>query len=324
MEKIRVALLRGGKSAEREVSLNSGAEVLANLDRDRFTAVEYDPAADIPRLASDAQAGKLDVAFLALHGPLGEDGTVQGLMELLGLPYTGSGVLASALAMDKEAAKKVFREAGLPVAPDMVVTRDGVSGDRCFARTAFHALGSPLVVKPVRLGSSVGMSIVRTEEDLAAALTLVFGLGGEALLEKYLPGPEFTCGVVGSAPNLTALPIIEIIPAPGHVFFDYSAKYEPGQSEEVCPARVSPEITSEVQRLAANAHRALGCRTLSRSDFIFFEGRPYLLETNTLPGLTSGSLVPKMARAFGLTFTAFLSYLLDDTLKTGVEIKDYL
>ena len=324
MDKIRVALLCGGKSAEREVSLNSGAEVLAHLDQGRFTAASYDPATDIPRLAEDAQAGRLDVAFLALHGPLGEDGTVQGLMELLGLPYTGSGLLASALAMDKEAAKTVFRGAGLPVAPDMVVTRAEASGEIDLARMAFHTLGSPLVVKPVRLGSSVGLSIVRHEEELTAALTRVFDLGGAALLEKYLPGPEFTCGVVGSAPNLTALPIIEIIPAPGHAFFDYSAKYEPGQSEEICPARVSPEITSEVQRLAANAHRALGCRTLSRSDFIFSEGQAHLLETNTLPGLTSGSLVPKMARAFGLTFTAFLSYLLDDALKTGVNIKDYL
>jgi len=324
MEKIRVALLRGGKSAEREVSLNSGAEVLAHLDRDRFTAVEYDPATDIPRLASDAQAGLLDVAFLALHGPLGEDGTVQGLMELLGLPYTGSGVLASALAMDKEAAKTAFREAGLPVAPDMVVTRAEVDGDMDMARVAFHTLGCPLVVKPVRLGSSVGLAIVRTGAELDAALTAVFELGGAAMLEKYLSGPEFTCGVVGAGFRITALPPIEIIPAPGHTFFDYSAKYEPGQSEEICPARVSPEITSEIQRLAANAHRALGCRSLSRSDFIFYEGQPYLLETNTLPGLTSGSLVPKMARAFGLTFTAFLSYLLDDALKTEVNIKDYL
>jgi len=174
MDKIRVALLCGGKSAEREVSLNSGAEVLAHLDQGRFTATSYDPATDIPRLAEDAQAGRLDVAFLALHGPLGEDGTVQGLMELLGLPYTGSGVLASALAMDKEAAKTVFRGAGLPVAPDMVVTRAGASGEPDLARMAFHTLGSPLVVKPVRLGSSVGLSIVRHEEELTAALTRVF------------------------------------------------------------------------------------------------------------------------------------------------------
>jgi D-alanine-D-alanine ligase len=192
------------------------------------------------------------------------------------------------------------------------------------ARTAFLTLGSPLVVKPVGLGSSVGVVIVRDEGELAAALDAVFALGDRALLEKYLPGQEFTCGVVGAGDSLTALPPIEIIPAAGRHFFDYTAKYVPGQSEEICPARVAPEITSELQRLAANAHRALGCRSLSRSDFIFNEGQPHLLETNTLPGLTSESLVPKMARAFGLTFTAFLSYLLDDTLREGVHIKDYL
>ena len=320
--KTRVALLRGGRSGEREVSLKSGAAVLAHLDKVRFSATEYDPAGDLPRLVEDALAGRLDVAFLALHGPLGEDGSVQGLMELLGLPYTGSGLLASALAMDKAAAKRVFREAGLSVAPDLLLTRSGISEDPELARAAFQTLGCPVVVKPVSLGSSLGLAVVRNPAELASALDAVFGLGGPALLEKYLPGREFTCAVVGA--GLTALPPIEIIPAPGHNFFDYSAKYEPGQSEEICPARADPEIISELQRLAAEAHRALGCRSLSRSDFIFSEGRAYILETNTLPGLTSASLVPKMARAFGLTFTAFISFLLDDALGKGGDLKDYI
>jgi D-alanine-D-alanine ligase len=323
-EKIRVALLRGGKSGEREVSLSSGAAVLAHLDLGRFTVSEYDPAADLPRLVADALAGRLDVAFLALHGPLGEDGSIQGLMELLGLPYTGSGLLASALAMNKEAAKRVFREAGLPVAPDLVLTRAGLSGEPALAGTAFQTLGSPLVVKPVNLGSSLGLALVRNEDELAPALQAVFDLGDSALLEKYLPGREFTCAVAGAGACLTALPPIEIIPAPGHLFFDYSAKYEPSQSEEICPARAAPELIAELQDLSAEAHRALGCRSLSRSDFIFSEGRTYLLETNTLPGLTSASLVPKMARAFGLTFTAFLSFLLDDALGQGAALTDYL
>jgi D-alanine-D-alanine ligase len=322
-EKIRVALLRGGKSAEREVSLRSGAEVLAHLDRDRFSVAEYDPAVDLPRLASDIQAGRLDVAFLALHGPLGEDGTAQGFLEFMGLPYTGSGIMASALAMNKEASKKIYREAGLPVAPDLTVTREEFSREPDLARTAFHALGSPLVVKPVNLGSSLGLAIVREEKELAAALDAVFKLDQAALLEKYLPGLELTCAVVGSGPSLTPLPPIEIVPAPGHGFFNYSAKYETGQCEEICPARIPLEITSEVQRLAANAHRALGCRSLSRSDFILSEGQTYILETNTLPGLTAGSLVPKMVLAFGLTFTAFITYLLDDALTREADIKNY-
>ena len=320
-KKIRVALLRGGNSAEREVSLSSGAEVLAHLDRERFTAAEYDPAFDIPRLASDIAAGRLDAAFLALHGSLGEDGSIQGFLELMGLPYTGSGVMASAVAMNKGASKKAFREAGLPVAPDMTVSR----GEPGPAQAAFRALGSPLVVKPVNLGSSVGLAIVREERELAAALEAVFELDSAALLEKYLPGLELTCAVVGAGAGITALPPIEIIPARGRSFFDYEAKYLPGESEEICPARIPPETTRELQRLAAEAHRALGCRSLSRSDFIFSEGRLLILETNTLPGLTSGSLVPKMVRAFGLTFTAFLSYLLDDALeKGGADIKNYL
>jgi D-alanine-D-alanine ligase len=322
--KIRVALLRGGKSGEREVSLKSGAEVLARLDLSRFAAVEYDPAEDLPRLVEDALAGRLDVAFLALHGPGGEDGSIQGLMELLGLPYTGSGLLASALAMNKEAAKRVFRAAGLPVAPDLLATRAGLSENPDLPRAAFQALGSPLVVKPTGLGSSLGLALVGNQDELASALDSVFDLGGPALLEKYLPGREFTCAAAGAGARLTALPPIEIIPAPGHLFFDYSAKYEPCQSEEICPARAAPEIISELQRLAAEAHRALGCRSLSRSDFIFSEGRAYLLETNTLPGLTAASLVPKMVRAFGLSFTAFISFLLDDALGQGVDLKDYL
>ena len=320
-EKIRVALLRGGKSAEREVSLKSGAEVLANLDRDRFTALEYDPAAELARLVEDAQAGRLDVAFLALHGPMGEDGSIQGLMELLGLPYTGSGLLASALAMNKAVAKKIFREAGLPVAPDMTATRGEASAD--IARKAFQTLGFPLVVKPVSLGSSVGLTFVRNEGELAAALAAVFELGSQALLEKYLPGREFTCAALDDQGGLTALPPIEIIPDSGHILFDYEAKYEPGRCREICPALTAPEIIAEIQRLTADAHRALGCRSLSRSDFILSEGQIYLLETNTLPGMTNASLAPKMARAFGLTFTAFISYLLDDALKKGVNLKDY-
>ena len=320
-DKVRVALLMGGKSSEREVSLASGQEVVKHIDRNRFEIATYDPATDLARLADDS--AKLDVAFLALHGPLGEDGTMQGFCELLGLPYTGSGVLSSAIAMDKEVAKRIYREHGLSVAPDLVVTKHSNPNLAETARMALHTFGAPLVVKPLRQGSSVGLSIVESEQELSTALTAVFDLDGAALLEKYLPGQELTCGVVGNE-KLTALPLIEIIPADGHRFFDYSAKYEPGQANEVCPADISDELAGEAKRLALSAHRVLRCRGYSRSDLIFSNGQTYLLETNTLPGLTSGSLLPKMANAYGLTFTSLISYIIDLAMAPGdVDIDKY-
>ncbi|MDR2826900.1 MAG: D-alanine--D-alanine ligase [Candidatus Adiutrix intracellularis] len=317
--KKRVALLMGGKSGEREVSLNSGAEVQANIDQNRFEVTVYDPAFDLVRLADDGSVGRFDVAFLALHGPFGEDGSIQGFLEMLGRPYTGSGILASALAIDKEATKKAYRKAGLPVAPDLVLSRDEVSEQFNTAKIVFYTLGSPVVVKPLRQGSSLGLTLAGTEIELKRALAAVFDLGERAMVEKYLPGREFTCAVVGTK-NLLALPIIEIIPAEGHTFFNFSAKYEAGQSQEICPADASLELTGEIQRLSVNAHRALGCQGLSRSDLILSDGQSYLLETNTLPGLTSGSLVPKMIRAYGLTFTAFISYLIDQALSPEAEV----
>ncbi len=320
-KKLRVALVMGGTSREREVSLASGQEVLANIDRERFEVEVYDPATDLARLAGDAP--KLDVAFLALHGTMGEDGAIQGFCEVLGLPYIGSGVLSSAMAMDKEVSKRIYRESGLLVAPDLVVTKSAVNDLAEMAKICLYSLGSPLVIKPLRQGSSVGLSIVDNEEDLTEALNTVFEINGSALLEKYLPGREFTCAVVGNQ-ELTALPPIEIIPADGHRFFDYSAKYEPGQSQEICPAAIPARLTEEIQQLAVSAHEALGCRGLSRSDMIYSDGQVFLLETNTLPGLTAGSLVPKMIRAYGLTFTAFLSYLIDLALTPGdVELDGY-
>ena len=319
--KKRIALLMGGKSNEREVSLASGKEVLAHIDQNRFEVTTYDPATDLIRLVEDAD--KLDLAFLCLHGRYGEDGTIQGLCEMVGLPYTGSGVPASALAMDKEIAKRIFRDAGLPVAPDLVVRKEDVSDFSETAKIALFSLGNPMVVKPLRSGSSVGLSIVESEQQLVEALTRAFDMDGAAMLEKYLPGIELTCGVVGNQ-TLKALPPIEIIPADGHRFFDYSAKYDAGQAQEICPAGVHKELYDEVQRLSISAHTTLGCRGLSRTDLIFSFGNTYILETNTLPGLTSGSLLPKMAKAYGLSFTSFISYIIDLAL-TGqdLNIDDY-
>lgn len=320
-KKLRVALAMGGKSREREVSLASGSEVLSYIDRDRFEVAVYDPVEDLVRLAEDAP--KLDVAFLALHGPLGEDGAMQGFCEMLGLAYTGSGVLSSAMAMDKEFTKRLYRESGLPVAPDLVVNRHAVTNMAEMAKICLYSLGSPLVVKPLRQGSSVGMAIVDSEAALADAMEVAFTLEDRVLLEKYLPGHEFTCAVVGNQ-ELVPLPVIEIIPAEGHSFFDYQAKYEPGQAQEICPAKISARLTEEIQQLAISAHEALGCRGYSRSDMIYSEGQVFLLETNTLPGLTSGSLVPKMARAYGLSFSSFISYIIDLALTAeDIDISAY-
>lgn len=311
-EKKRVAVVLGGRSSEREISLASGRQVLAHLDPERFEGQAYDAATDLPRLAAEAQG--LDVAFLALHGPDGEDGAMQGFCQMLALPYTGSGVLASAMAMDKEISKRVYRRTGLPVAEDILLSAASGGDLRAAARQALASLGSPLVVKPLRQGSSVGLSIAADEAALCASLSQVFALDGAALLEKYIQGREFTCAVLGNE-RLTALPPIEIIPAAGHSFFDYQAKYEPGQALEICPAEIPASLTLELARLARAAHEALGCQGLSRTDFMYAEGQLYLLETNTLPGLTTGSLLPKMAAVHGLSFRDLVSYLIDLALE---------
>ena len=319
-KKIKVALLMGGLSGEREVSLASGREVLAHIDQQRFEVVTYDPAEDLVRLAQDAP--NLDVAFLALHGAFGEDGTLQGFCEMFGLKYTGSGVLASAMAMDKLVTKQIYRSVGLLVPQDIILKASDCDLTEKAAQ-AFADFGSKVVIKPLREGSSLGMSIVDKVQGLASALEAAFTYGDTLLLEEYVNGRELTCGVVGNH-ELTALPSIEIIPAEGHGFFDYSAKYEPGQCQEICPAQISEQLALELSRLAIEAHEALGCRGLSRSDFIYAKDKFYILETNTLPGLTAGSLLPKMAQAFGLSFTSLISYLLDLTLSEGaVAVADY-
>ncbi len=307
--KIRVALLAGGRSGEREVSLAGAREVERALDPDKYLVRRYDPALDLARLA--AEAAEIDVAFILLHGPLGEDGTVQGFLDLLDIPYQGSGVLGSALAMDKHLSKLIYRQAGLPTADWVMAT----AADLAAPERLLADLVLPVVVKPVRQGSSLGMSIVEEAAQIGPALAKALALDEQVMVEQYVAGRELTGGVIGNA-ELAALPIVEIIPGEQYRFFDYQAKYQAGASREICPADLEPAVAAEARRYAIAAHRALQLRGYSRTDMILTAaGALYLLETNTIPGMTPTSLLPQAAAAHGLSFFQLLDRLLELALE---------
>ena len=308
MGRLRLALIAGGVSGEREVSLKGAAGVEKALDPEKYEVLRFDPATDLPLLA--AQAKDIDVAFILLHGIFGEDGTMQGFLDLLGIPYQGAGVLGSALAMDKNLAKTMYRLHGLPVAPWEMAKRDDIdSPDRLLEKLAL-----PLVVKPVRQGSSIGMSIVREGSALGPALAKAFEHDRQVMVEQYIRGREITVGVIGND-RPVALPLVEIIPDSKYEFFDYEAKYKPGASREVCPAKVEDEIRDKAQAYGLAAHRALQLRGYSRTDMIVSGDEVYLLETNTIPGMTPTSLLPQAAAAYGLPFPALLDRLIDLALE---------
>ena len=311
MTKLRVALLSGGISSERDVSIKSGNQVYEALDKAKYDVTRYDPATDLGKLV--AEASGVDVAFIVLHGPYGEDGTVQGLLDLLHIPYQGSGVLGSALAMDKWTSKRLYREAGLPVPPFQVLTL----GEAFDTETLAKMPGYPLVVKPRSGGSSIGTSIVESPRQLPQALDLAFDHGPHVIMEAYLEGIEITGGVLGND-NCQLLPIVEIIPESSYTFFDYEAKYQEGATREICPARISKNLSDGAQSYAAKAHRALCCRGYSRTDMIIHDEMIYVLETNTIPGMTPVSLFPLAARAAGISF----SQLLDRLIELAFEDRD--
>ena len=300
----KVAVLLGGVSAEREVSLNSGAAVLAGLREGGVDAHPIDPRdVDVTRL----KAMGFDKAFIALHGRGGEDGTLQGLLEITGVPYTGSGVMASAISMDKLRSKLLWQGAGLPVAPWVALTRSefesGLNND---VIQRIDALGLPVIVKPSREGSSVGMSKVEESGALTAALALAFQHDDEVLIEKWLSGPEFTVAMIGKE----ILPSIRIQPA--GTFYDYEAKYLSDETKYFCPSGLEAEDEANLQNLVLNAWRALGCRGWGRIDAMLdSDGQFYLLEANTAPGMTSHSLVPMAARQAGLTFSQLVVRILE-------------
>jgi D-alanine-D-alanine ligase len=297
-----VAVLMGGWSAEREVSLRSGKACSDALEGEGYRVTRVDVQRDIAQVLAGL---KPDAAFNVLHGVPGEDGTIQGVLEVLGIPYTHSGVLSSALAMDKAQARIVMANAGVPVAEGKVVTRAEAAKD--------HVLPRPYVLKPVAEGSSVGVFIVTEEhQHPPQELTRPDWKHGELLLaERYIPGMELTCAVMGDE----ALDVIEIESAAR--FYDYEAKYAPGGSKHILPARIKPNIYQKAQILALKAHRALGCRGISRADFRF-DNRPdgsgelFCLEVNTQPGMTETSLVPELAAYRGMSFGGLVRWILED------------
>ena len=306
----KVALLAGGTSGERDISLASGEGARAALEQAGFQVVPIDPAekADVIRLVEEP----FDVAFLCLHGKMGEDGTVQGLLDVIGLPYTGSGVLSSALAMDKAKAKIVYASEGIPT-PRSATLVKGAASENVTAKNAAKAVGFPCVVKPATEGSALGVYIVENMNEYLAAVEKAFEIDSELLVETYVSGTEVTVAVLGNDQPY-ALPVIEIVPV--NAFYDFESKYVPGASKHLCPVPIDDRLTEEVQDLAILAHKALGCRGMSRSDFIIdADGRPWILETNTIPGMTETSLLPDAGRAAGIEFPELCTKLIELALE---------
>lgn len=294
----RIGVLMGGLSAEREVSLKSGAAVQQALLDQGYEAVAIDVGRD---LAGVLVSERIEAAFIALHGRYGEDGCVQGLLELMRIPYTGSGVLASALAMHKLYSKQAFAAGGILTAPFRPFRR----GEQ--VRLAGLPFGLPLVVKPVQEGSSVGVSIVKEESELATALELAFRHDDEILVEQFVKGQEVQVGILDDLP----VGAIEIVPL--KEFYDYEAKYTDGMAEHIFPARLEAALYEKAQRIGLAAHRALGCSGYSRVDLLVTAGGEcYVLEVNTLPGMTALSLLPEIAaKGAGLSFEALVERIIE-------------
>jgi len=358
--KLNVAVLMGGKTAEHEISLKSGEEVVNGLDKNKykvkpikikkngdwliprgyigegkeldvregvFSIIDSEGSHSVniteeswPVLSDsnveqlkDGEDEKIDVVFLALHGPFGEDGTVQGMLEMMNIPYTGSGVLASALAMDKAKCKEVYIYNNIKT-PDFVVCdywEWQKNSDKLIDNVEMKT-GYPCVVKPSNLGSSVGTYIVKSRDELKEKIFLALDYDNRVIVEEYIKGTEITCPVLGgfAGEEPSALPLVEIIPPDSAVFFDYDVKYN-GETTEITPARICEEITLRAQELGIKVHKILGCAGLSRTDIIIKDNELYVLETNTIPGMTRNSLFPQAASAMGMTFSVLLTRLVE-------------
>jgi D-alanine-D-alanine ligase len=302
----RVGVLLGGRSGEREISLLSGNGVLQALLSKGVDAHGFDPGLRNP---TELVSEKFDRIFISLHGRYGEDGTIQGLLDLIDLPYTGSGVLASALAIDKIVTKQVWISNGLatPEFEELTANSDW--------NAVVKHLGLPLIVKPAHEGSSLGLTKVKSVDELPAAYELAAGLDKKVIAETCIIGDELTCPLVGQASNAEALPVIKIIPPQAN--YDFHNKYFSDETQYLCPTGLASEVNERVQALALAAYKALGCRTWGRADVMLDQktGKPYLLEMNTSPGMTSHSLVPMAAKAAGIEYADLVLWLLSQTLE---------
>ena len=307
-------LLYGGLSSEREISLLTGINIAENLNRERYKVTLLDTGKRNWQEALIKQRKDFDLAFIALHGKFGEDGTVQGFLGSVGLPYTGSGVLASALAMNKLLSRRIFQKTGLKTPPFFVLEFDKFKQQKNQILTKIdNKIGFPCVIKPNNGGSSLGVYLIKNTNELKQKIIEVLKYDKTILVEKYLKGKEITVGILGNCDNpisLVVLPLVEIIPRPKYDFFDYEAKYQNNASEEIVPARISRALTRKIQKIALRGYLALNCCGFARFDFILVKNIPYLLEANTIPGMTENSLFPKAAKAYGLSFPQLLEQII--------------
>ncbi|GGH68950.1 D-alanine--D-alanine ligase [Compostibacillus humi] len=303
---MKIAVLYGGVSKEREVSLSSGKEIMKALQKKGHEVIGIDFH---PERLDELLQLKVDLVFIGLHGKFGEDGKIQGLLDMLRLPYVGSGVLASALAMDKAKAKQIFKMNQIPVAYSEAFTVSGKETVEQVAETVENKFKLPFVIKPNQEGSTLGLTIVKDKEQILPAIKKALESDETILAEDFVKGRELTVPVWGTPNNETALPIIEIIPK--NEYYDYESKYSPGGSEHIVPADLDEKLTKQIQTYAVLAHQALGCKTYSRVDFILSEDeQPIILEVNTLPGMTPTSLFPDSAKAVGIDYEDMVEKLI--------------
>lgn len=326
----------GGVSSEHEVSLHSGAGVLRALEGGPYRPIPVTitragdwlfpetPPMDLYQAIPMLKTLELDTVFIALHGPYGEDGRIQSLLDLLGLPYTGSGCAASALAMDKVRCKAVVASAGIRVARHVAfdAARWSLEPD-VITREVEEQIGYPCVIKPVCQGSSVGITIPRNTAEFLAGVPQALEADPDVLVEAFIEGVELTCAVLDAEPDggVRALPVTEIRPKTA-AFFDYTAKYSPGASEEITPARIDAKIAEEIQRASECIHRAVGCAGWSRSDFILANTGPVWIEVNTVPGLTETSLYPQAAAAAGISYAEMIGLFIEGARRNAEKRKE--